>query len=95
MYETKKERHEVYKAALETLQKQIKNYDPAWVDGLCFHLFRTVNYQLDFKGIKNTFIEFISFCPDSDMHEYWWSRDAKGNQKRVEVLKKCIEMTAP
>jgi len=95
MYETKEERHEVYKAALKRLEQEIENELPNWVDGLCHQIHDVIDYELKYRVIKSTFVEFASFKPVNCLTPYWWKKDEEGNQARVEVLKKCIKMTAP
>lgn len=88
---TKKQRHEIYKKALDYFNKSPDLLCPilcyvSGLDALCVAYVDTPQYFEEFKIQKPKGKgEFAS----------WWPRNDVGNKKRKAVLLECIRETAP
>lgn len=84
---TKKQRHQFYKKLLKLVC-----IDPAVDFGLC-HYCRLLGINV-YCNMDKLLPELYSFKPKHTHSDYWFSRNAKGWEKRIEIIQKCIEMTA-
>ena len=98
---SKKKRHVIYVKALELLRQDIKDERGRYENGygMCSVLDliseERYNYSIRFKHILEIFPEFGNQKPKKLKKEddFWWPLTEYGFRKRVECLKKCIELT--
>lgn len=83
----KRERHKMYKVALERLDCMVTSC------GLCYCISRSHPARLSYANVQNL-PEIKAQRPKRLLDTwYWWPLNEKGYQKRRQVLLKCIKET--
>lgn len=92
---TKKQRHEIYKLALEIFQNYTQS--KKWYYGLCSSITDAIDkLDLGYYSIKY-YPELIKYKPDKLVHRdaFWFNWGLSGTKKRINILKQAIEETKP
>ena len=99
---TKKQRHEIYKLALELFDFRSRDKQE---DGFCYNFMcvRLNNSILSLHNIDIHSLDICSFLPEFNTHKpdmlhnfklgEWFDSDVEGDEKRRKILFDCVKQT--